>query len=107
MRAQQTAALADSHVHRDPSRLLRLRAEVMRDCTRSSAQDVVSVEIYRERTPGDDHPDGRVRPARDAERGEVADVVVGGHSEEEAVRGWSETRCSFATLGPGVMSTYT
>lgn len=37
------------------------------------------------RTPSDDDPDGGIGAAHDAESREVADVVVGRHSEQESV----------------------
>ena len=55
---QYRSALADSHERGYTSCPLRFRAEVMRE-------------------PGDDDPDGRVRPAGDAKYGKVPRVRVG------------------------------
>ena len=41
-------------------------------------------EGRQERTPGNDDPNGRVRPADDAEGGKIAHVVVAGDGEQQA-----------------------
>lgn len=66
MGTQDRSALADSHERGYTSRPLRFRAEVVRE-------------------PGDDDPDGRVRPAGDAKYGKVPRVRVGRHHQHDQV----------------------
>jgi hypothetical protein len=76
MGAKYAAALADRHEHRDSSRLLRFRTQIVYNYTHK-----VIVEQSRGRqrnwlTPCDDNTDGGVGTACDAKHGEIADANV-------------------------------